>query len=53
MWGLCANHGFTTNLPCSNNQTCLERNPNTECVQGTYVDLWFVMGNCNWGKWIV
>uniref|UniRef100_A0A914H077 WAP domain-containing protein n=1 Tax=Globodera rostochiensis TaxID=31243 RepID=A0A914H077_GLORO len=34
-WAICVNHGFATNLPCSDNQSCLERNPNTECVQGT------------------
>ncbi|KAL7070604.1 hypothetical protein ACQ4LE_010654 [Meloidogyne hapla] len=35
MWGLCANHGFTTNLPCTDNKSCIEKNPSTECVQGT------------------
>jgi len=37
MWGLCANHGFTTNLPCTDNKSCIEKNPSTECVQGTLV----------------
>ncbi|CAK5078726.1 unnamed protein product [Meloidogyne enterolobii] len=44
MWGLCANHGFTTNLPCTDNKACIEKNPSTECVQGTCCTIPVVAG---------